>query len=229
MGKLAARFHSLGPQHFDYLSQPAESRDHAVRDEILGILIGLWGVVAGRLPAPLVSQLGEIHAGDIKATDGGAWAQTGKEQGKDVVNLTIEMQPDWIDLNIVGGTKPQADRLEKWLRGAGSFWRENEDFELQVFRRSANTKGSKPVWQGAAWYPIRGYAATEVARVGFTSIRIENQRQIDDDSENLAYHVKRKWSKDEAFGAPGPWLHELSNRAEVLVPLLREINAPRAW
>ncbi|KAB2847031.1 MAG: hypothetical protein F9K44_14270 [Hyphomicrobiaceae bacterium] len=163
------------------------------------MLIDLWAAVGDRLPEGQRSRLGEIYAGPIKATQAGAWAQTRREQGQDAVNLTIEISADQIDINVVGGTKPQAAQLEAWLRrrGAGEFWRASPDLELVFYRRSAHKKGARPVWQGARWELIRAYPASALARKGFSSLRIDHERDLDGGrTEHLAYHLSKKWARD---------------------------------
>lgn len=64
-----------------------------------------------------------------------------------------------------------------------------------------------------------------LARVGFTSLRIDHERELDSNSEHLAYHVRRKWGRDSVVGSPEPWLSDLARGVATLIPVAREANA----
>lgn len=207
-------------KHFDFFDGPPGERDPLERDDVQEALVALWGAIRSQLSDPDSKLLGQIYAGLIEVGDGGAWAQTNRDdENQDVVNLTLELTSRDLQLNMVGGTTPQREQLEKWLKGVRSaFWRAHPDWELVVFRREATGKG---FFLKAPWRELARYSAAEMCTKGFVSVRSEHGFGLDPDRFRLAYHVRRSWTRDEVLVLGGDLLPTLVAATNDILPDLR--------
>src|SRR5437870_181072 len=76
-------------------------------------LEGLWARVRERLTQSEDEALGVVRAG-VSDSAAKPWAQT--NDGEDRVNLTLELGPEQLELDLVGWKEGQSDALKAWLQ-----------------------------------------------------------------------------------------------------------------
>jgi hypothetical protein len=206
--------------HFNYFVQPQGSRDAKTRESVREVLVELWTAIRAELSDPDSRLLGEIYAGPLESGSDNAWAQTNRDdEHQDVVNLTLELTAEELQLNLVGSTTPQREQLENWLRAAGSaFWRAHPEWELVVFIREARGKG---FWMKAPWRWVARYSADEMSKKGIVSVRSKHGFGLDPDKERLAYHVGRRWARTEVE-SNAELLATLTRAVQEVLPALRQ-------
>ncbi len=188
---------------------------------MLDTLVALWNLLRDGLSDADSKLLGEIYAGQLDANQNHAWAQTNKDdEHQDVVNLTLELTAMDLQLNLVGGTTPQREQLERWIKPIGSkFWNTHPDWELVVFIRRAPGEG---FFIGAPWEEQARYSADEVIKKGFVSIRSTHGFGLDSAKKRLAYHLRRSWLRDEALDAGNQLVPMLASSVQDILPDLRQ-------
>ena len=92
--------------------------------------------------------IGTVRVGETDK-DQKPWAQT--NDGEDRVNLTIELKPEQLELNMGGWKEEQADALKDWLQSVPGEQAINalDGYEVVAFARRAykKTPSSLPWWQ----------------------------------------------------------------------------------
>ena len=179
-------------------------------------LLGLWGGVRQQIGADRFdSSLGEVRAGRFARQSGGVWVQTNAEHPQgDYVNLTLEIHPNELSLNVIGWFDPQLDKVERWLYkpAAWRFLRTLEGWSVVVFVRRAHLdKNGKPNFQGAPGY--------ERERIPISTRLIGLRPSLEPGREKPALHIRRAWTPAEVTpvddlvisiaGEVEPWLDPL--------------------
>lgn len=187
---------------FEWISQPAEERRLDQAAAAKDCLLGLWGEVRERIGGERFdSSLGEVRAGRFARQDGGVWAQTNAEHAQgDHVNLTLELHPDELSLNVIGWFDPQLEKVEGWLRkpAAWRFLRTLDGWCVVVFVRRAHLdRNGKPNFQGAPGEE-RERIPVDEAGAASISLRLTGMRPgLEPGQEKLALHIRRSWSAAE--------------------------------
>ena len=108
----------------------------------------LWKAIRTRLDPNDDSALGVVHVGITDAADK-PWADT--NHGDDKVNLTLELKPEWLELNLTGWKVAQSDALMHWLQSVRGDLTVNAlpGYVVVAFKRRAykRTPASRPWWQ----------------------------------------------------------------------------------
>lgn len=184
-------------------------------------LDGLWLKTRRHLDPADDQALGTVRVGETDK-DQKPWAQT--NDGEDRVNLTLELVPEQLELNMVGWKEEQSDALKGWLQSVPGEKAINalEDYEVVAFARRAykKTPSSRPWWQDETvrvlgTCPATGFSAGWVVRhmLGLGSRK----------EEKPAFHVRRSWSRSEADALGDALPAALAAQVERLLPLLRQI------
>jgi hypothetical protein len=216
---------TLRAEHFEFFRKPTDERDAALGTEIRTRLDSIWIKVIEQLGPDDRKVLGKIHVGNLGEGAVSAWAQTNADEGFHVPNLTIEMDKNELNLNIVGGFDQQAKRVKRWLCVGGGAGLAESNFELVIFRRTAKGghDGKNIVWQRAKWElvertPLRALTPTDI------KARLEElPKSLDDKTQRLAFHIRKKWACDavrERQDLPAELAREISQ----LLPILKEIR-----
>jgi hypothetical protein len=164
----------------------------------------LWQNVLALLDSVEARTLGAIHVGKVGEPPT-PWAQT--NAGEDLVNLTLELKPHQLELNVVGWKEAQAAALKDWLQSV-----EGEDaiqaldgYSVVAFRRRAYKKSdqAKPWWQQEDVEEVdaRDAAAFDAGWVTRCVLGLGKSTE-----EKAAFHVRRAWPADEvrSLGADLP-------------------------
>jgi hypothetical protein len=182
-------------------------------------LAGLWERVRALLDPDDAASLDVIHIGSA-----GDFPWTHTNAGDEKVNLTLELKPDQLELNLVGWREAQSEVLKDWLQSVSGETALNalSGYEVVAFARRAykKTPESRPWWQdetveelGAC--PAPGFNAGWVMR---RMMELRNKKE-----KKPAFHVRRAWTRSEAE-ALGPALPDaIASEVRRLLPLLREI------
>ena len=82
-----------------------------------------------------------------------------------------------------------------------------------------------PNWRAATHSPpIARFSPDEVASGAFALWREQWAAQHDEKTAALAYHLRRRWSRQEVLGRAEGIAVEVAEDVARLMPLLREIN-----
>lgn len=218
---------TLRAEHFDFFRKPVEERDGALSAEIRARLDSIWGKVKGELGTEAFRDaLGEVHVGNLGRLADHAWAQTNANEGSHNPNLTIEMDGNELNVNVVGGFAQQEKCVEDWLLAGGAARLAGRGFELVIFRRTAKGghDGKRIVWQGATWTPIERTPLRDLTPSVIKARLAELRKSLDYKTQRLGFHIRKAWTRDavlERRDLPA----ELSREIEQLVPILKEIRS----
>jgi hypothetical protein len=185
----------------------------------------LWAEVRGRLPSEDEGELGEIHVGSV-ARSRDEWPFAFSNDGQECVNLTLELKPDQLELNLTGWKETQSDALKDWLQTVAGEDAVNAlaGYEVVAFARQAykKTPSSKPYWLVEAVDELdRIQASQYTARwLAEQMIRLEGNRK----EVKPAFHVRRTWSRTSGC-LDDAMLDELATEVQRLLPILRQIWA----
>jgi hypothetical protein len=109
-------------------------------------LATLWERVLAQLDRDEAEVLGCVHVGSAGDFP---WMHT--NEGEERVNLTLELRPDHLELNLVGWKQAQAESLKDWLQSVPGETAVNvlTDYEVVAYLRRAykKTPDSTPYWQ----------------------------------------------------------------------------------
>lgn len=205
---------------FAFFSDRTAERQAALRSK----MAGLWESVLEHLAPEERDQLGTIHTGRIKARDP-AWAQTNRDDPG--VNLTVELGGDGLQLNIVGWQIGQAAALVPWLDGE---WPQRlpRSMEVVVWERQATVdRSGKPYWMGAGGTELRRFSLVEVGSGAFTDWRERWETVEKTAFTQLAYHVRRTWSRGEVVSRGEEIAAELVDDVRAMIPAMAAINRKR--
>jgi hypothetical protein len=215
---------TLRDEHFEFFSESPQKRDLAIRPEIRTRLGSIWSAVESEVGPDRFSKVfGEVRVGNLGESADHAWAQTNVEAGSDLPNLTIEINPHELNLNIVGVFDIQAGHVERWLVATGGRALADADYELVAFRRTA-ARGhhGKVIWRGAKQEVfervfLRDLKTTIGARLANWRKPLEHQIQ------RLGFHIRKTWKRPNAVDrADLPRL--LADEIEKLIPVMIEIR-----
>jgi hypothetical protein len=184
-------------------------------------LAALWEKIREELDPDESEALGEVHVG-TPSGDEAPWAHTNANEER--VNLTLELKPEQLELNLVGWNAAQADLLKGWLQSVPGEDAINAlpDYEVVAFARQAykKTPTSQPYWlletvEVLGTCPASDYNTNWSANHG---ISLAGRPGV-----KAAYHVRRSWPRAEAekFGDDLPGVVAVEVRR--LLPLLRAI------
>jgi hypothetical protein len=184
-------------------------------------LAGLWARVLACLDTEDADALGVVRAG-ISDRVSKPWAMT--NDGEEVVNLTLELKPDQLELDIVGWNEPQANLLKDWLQSRPGERAINalKGYEVVAFMRRAykKTPTSKPWWQDEEIIELGSCNAESFSAIWISKqmFGLGNRRD-----EKPAFHVRRSWTR-AAIAELGEDLPEvIAQDVRRVLPVLREI------
>lgn len=191
------------------------------REAIPQALVRLWEAIRVQLPDADDKLLGQIYAGPLNVGYTNAWVQTNRDdEHQDVVNLTLELTASELQLNLVGGTTPQREQLEQWLKASGrAFWSAHPDWRLVVFVREAPGRN---FFMGAPWEELARYPAGEMLNKGIVSVRSTHGFGLDAEWKRLAYHVGRAWPREHVLKAGDDLVETLVASVKDVLPALRQ-------
>jgi hypothetical protein len=186
---------------FDWLAQPAGERSPSRRVEIRGQLLQIWEEVRSRIGAESFDPvLGTVTLGRRSSRIDGAWVRTNGEHDHNFVNMTIEIDPDELSLNVVGWYDNQLEKAEAWLRQPRA-WRFLDglpDWLLVVFIRHANIgKDGKAVFQGATGVEFERLPFSETNAANISTRLTAIRPRLDSATEKLSLHLRRSWTAAE--------------------------------
>lgn len=226
-----ASFAGFRDEHFGWLALPAAERSWDIQSEIKANLRSMWEAIFERLQTEEVEQLGEIHVNQLPLDATVAAAQT--NWGESGANITIELTPAELQLNVVGWKVPQAALLESWLAPDGHIRSDlkDTDLELAVFRRkpynyAQKGTGKKAWWQKEHFELAERRPLADLAGSAFEELTARWRVDRDPGWEHLAYHVRRAWPRATASEDGDALVPDLVKTVQVLVPLLAQINPP---
>ena len=184
-------------------------------------LEGLWAAVRSHLSDEDDEALGTVRAG-ISDSHDKPWAQT--NDGEDRVNLTLELKPDQLELDLVGWKEGQSEALKGWLQSVAGEKTVNAlpDYEVVAFLRRAykKTTTSRPWWQDETIEelgscPSAKFSAGWVVRQMITVGDLKEEKP--------AFHLRRAWPRSEAAALGDQLPEAIASEVARLVPILREI------
>jgi hypothetical protein len=197
---------------------PRESARAGLRD--------VWEVILAELPRPDRAALGSVRVGALDMSeDAVPFAYTNSDE--DLVNLTIEIKPHQLELNLVGWTATQSDALKDWLQSVRGEDTVNRlaGFEVIAFARRAykKTPTSAPWWQSESVTELGTCRAEEFSPFWISKhmIRLPGNRK----DVKPAFHIRRAWDRAAALAMGDRLIDELAAEAQRLLPILREIWA----
>jgi hypothetical protein len=209
---------------FEWISRPPEERQPGDAAPIKEQLLQLWGKVRERIGAERFDpSLGELRAGRFARNDGGVWVQTNADHTEgDYVNLTLELHPDELSLNVIGWFDPQLEKVERWPRkpAAWKFLRTLEGWSVVVFVRRAHLdRNGKPNFQGAPGYERERIPVDEAGAATISTQLTGLRPQLEPGCEKPSLHIRRSWSAAEVVSLDDlagsiaaevePWLDSL--------------------
>jgi hypothetical protein len=215
---------------FDWLSQGPEERDLAHAGEVTALLTALWTEVEERIgPERFESELGTLYAGKLTSRSDHAWVQTNGEGESHLVNLTLEIEPKELSLNVVGWFDPQLESLERWLRtgAARRQLRQSAGWDALIFVRTGNRgKGGRVVFKGAEGRLLERMQLSETSPVDIT-LRLSGLRRKLGDDEKLSLHLRRAWSPS-ALADTDDFVEAIAAEVEAWLGPLAEIRLAQA-
>jgi hypothetical protein len=187
-------------------------------------LVLLWEQVYERLSQTDRADLGAIHVGRTGDDPGAvAWAQTNADE--DRVNLTLELKPKQLELNIVGWKEAQAEHLKGWLQSVPGEKTINAlaGYAVVAFARRAykKTPESKPWWQDET-IELLGSCEAAAFNAGWVSrmmAGLGSPKEV-----KPAFHVRRAWGRHPVPDGER-LVAEVTDETVRLLPVLREIWA----
>lgn len=214
------------PSDFAFFEQPADQRQWRQRQRIRIRMAQVWEAVVGQLDDELVERLGEPTIQSIKPYERTAVVSTPKNDRG--VNLTIELWPGEVQLNVVGWNDWQGATFAKWMRtDDGQAWlHAHPEFEVVVFRRfpTAFKPDGTPIWRSQSEEELPGH----IPAGEFTSDRLDQALARLPDGDHPGFHLRTAWARDRALELGERIAGELAAQLRVLEPLLEQINADPA-
>lgn len=192
---------------FDWFAQPAGERSPSQGAEIKDQLLQLWEEVRSHIGREDFDPvLGTLWAGKRSSRVDGAWVQTNRERNHNFVNMTLELDPGELSLNVVGWFDNQLRKVEAWLRQprAWRFLDDMPDWLLVIFIRHANiAKDGKAVFQGATGIELERLAFSETSAANISNRLTVIRPRLDSATEKLSLHVRRPWTAAECAEIDG--------------------------
>jgi hypothetical protein len=197
-------------------------RSGASLEEVKAGLEDLWTAVRAFLAPEDSKALGKIHVGTVvPGRNEVPWAHT--NDGEERVNLTLELKPGELELNLVGWKQGQSEALKNWLQSVrGERIVEGLDgYEVIAFARTAHKKtpDSRPWWQDES---VRELGRCDAAsyRASWITRQIVGLGSSKD--EKPAFHIRRMWVLDDRALDEG-FVREIAGEVERLLVILSEI------
>jgi hypothetical protein len=202
----------------DFL-RPAAPKDEAR----LGLGV-LWDAVYGRLSPADRSALGTVRIGALDLSEEAVpFAYTNADD--DRVNLTLELAPDQLELNLVGWTVTQSDALKNWLQSVRGENTVNSltNFTVIAFVRRAykKTPASRPWWQSETVTVLGACDAAAFNAGWVTGVMIKLSGSSKD--VKPAFHIRRVWDRATASRQGNGVIDQIAVEVRGLLPILREI------
>ena len=194
---------------------------HSLQGDTGETLDRLWKDVRSFLPPEDDHALGVVRVG-AAGRDDTPWAHT--NDGEERVNLTLEVWPDHLELNLVGWKEAQSATLKAWLQSVAGETAVNElpKYQVVAFVRRAykKTPTSLPWWQDESVSELGVCPASEFTAgwIFKQVIGLGSKKE-----EKSAFHLRRAWpiAEAEALGEALP--QTLAEEVRRLIPLLRQI------
>jgi len=213
----------LRDEDFEFFVTREPERQVIVKDRLSALGTAVLDILA---PAEREA-LGEVHIGQIR--DGShAWLCT--HYREDVVNLTIELHVDELQVNVVGWSSAQGRRFEQWLDDGGfNTLKRLGDHRLVIFERSAyniekRNQGAKPWWQQERSRKVDEREAPQVTRAWVAQhVPPASERGW----QKPGFHLRRRWPRAEVVRARERIVTEVADGFRVMLPLVTEINGTR--
>jgi hypothetical protein len=146
--------------------------------------------------------------------------------GQERVNLTLELKPDQLELDLVGWKEGQSEALKRWLRSVAGEDAINAlpGYEVVAFARRAykKTPTSKPWWQDETIIELGSCPAASF-NAGWISKQmfgLANPKE-----EKPAFHVRRAWPRSEAASYGDDLPAVIATDVKRLLPILAQIWA----
>lgn len=223
-----APFVGLEPEDFAFFAGNSTTRSWERQAIVKARVRELWTQVFRSLDRHERDRLGEIHVHQLRLQDTHVSAQSNAER-EDLVNPTLEIGAEDVQLNLVGWKMEQAASVERWLRSdKATALTASPGLEVVVYVRRAlgyGTPGKKPVFQKAP-----GFVLGRIPSSDFTVERLDEvlSRIADPAWEKAAYHIRRSWSRGEAVAAGVTLAKELVDGIRLFLPWLDEMNAEKS-
>lgn len=168
-----------------------------------------------------VAQLGTIEAGTLPKTATAAWAQTNR--GVAIVNLSLQLHPHEVQLNIDGWRKPQALRVENWLLNHPE---RCPNLNLVVHERNPTIdRNGKALWQPEKPSTVAVTLTPDQVRRGeFAQWFATWHAAPDSKLKLLAYHLRHAWTREYVLKRGERMASEIAATATHALPVLREVN-----
>ncbi len=183
----------------------------------------LWLSLRDRLSEEQQKAFGAIHAGSLRAVDDRVAVQTNRDQ-RDAVNLTFELDPDRLELNMVAWTAPQTARFEAWLRTTESGLSHLDGWELVMWkRRAVRAASGRPFWQREEREEL---ARSPVSTLANPAAFVDRHRAtLQAGWEQPGYHLRRSWPRDQVIAAGAAIANNAAQALQQIMPLLASVNA----
>lgn len=197
-------------------------RPDATLDEVKVGLADLWIAVRARLAPEDSEALGEIHIGTVlPGRNEVPWAHT--NDGEERVNLTLELKPGELELNLVGWKQGQSEALKDWLQSVRGeqVVEEMDGYEVIAFARTAHKKSpeSRPWWQAESVREL-GRCDARAFRASWITKQVLGLRPSAE--EKPAFHLRRAWVLRDTVLCDA-FVGEIATEVERLLVILREI------
>lgn len=188
-------------------------------------LYKLWEAIRAGLPKDEQDVFGVVHVGALRSVDDRVSAQTNREE-REAVNLTFELDPERLELDLVAWTAPQVLRFESWLAHQGATVLSQIDgWELVIWKRRAmKGKSGNPYWQ-------HEQRAIELDRLSIAETphlldRLADYRSgLEPAWELLAYHLRNSWPRDHVIASARAIADDATIALREITPILASINS----
>jgi hypothetical protein len=225
-----AGFTGLRISDFEFFE--AEAKTWGQQAAIKGRLRALVSEVLAHIDPSTRDSLGTIQVHQFPLSAYSATAQTNwREQG---VNIDLGIDSDGVTLNLTGWLTEQAKALQLWLLSdeGESTVRSHEEFAVAIYQRRAYNyerrgTGARPWWQIPRQVHVATIPAATYQRQRLQEV-IDGPKFTDVRWERPAYHLRRRWHRDEAVSAGRGLCTDVAHDLTVLAHVKDRVNAPFA-
>lgn len=223
MAKLAP--FSFREEDFESLSTQSREQRRVVKNRL-----AVFGErVKNLLTEPEQNAIGDFHVGQLGEGADGAWIWMDTQHGRDLVNVTIELHPKELQVNMVGWNMDPSAKFEDWLLSDARLQtlQSLPEYDLVIYKRSAGNiakrgTGAKPWWQRHIKMLSATRPAPQVDRGWVTS---ELKPFKDRSWEKPGFHIRRRWCRPTVIAAGERIDQKVAAEVQRLLPLLKEINS----
>jgi hypothetical protein len=211
---------------FRYFEQPPAARSEAGREAVRARFTAFCEAVEAALGVAR-RQLGQPRVQPLRGDDPQAAAQW--PGGPRSVNLTVELGPRDVQVDVVGWKDLQAQTMRLWIDTprAASWLSAHPELELVVWSRSPRNRFIRdgvehPVWQSE----IKTELDERIPAPELTKARLEKVvRQLGDPKwEKPGFHLRRPWPRNEAIRLREALADEVARTLVELAPVVADIN-----